>query len=266
MEEIPTALVDKLPLGLDQGFVVLNRPYGFLQWVRQHLPHLTEAYVLMIEPDYIFMRPPPLFATPTQSAAYHFTYMLPNQNRDIIEPYNEKGVPYDTILPIGNAPVMIHRSNLALIVEDWYDIALRMKSDEKANKAFGWILEMFAYAIASSQAPGGPLAYTLRDEFIVQPPFDPSFTMGNGESAYIIHFTYGNDYDAQGKMVYGQGVSKFFHWDKRDYTYEYPPKSFPLPPKEVKAETVRALVTAVNEAIAELEPWPLPGEPINNSS
>ena len=82
---------------------------------------------------------------------------------------------------------MIHRSNLALIVEDWYDIALRMKSDEKANKAFGWILEMvrccpqrsgtppyhainmnphvdvqFAYAIASSQAPGGPLAYTLR--------------------------------------------------------------------------------------------------------
>ena len=101
MEEIPTALVDKLPLGLDQGFVVLNRPYGFLQWVRRHLPHLTEAYVLMIEPDYIFMRPPPLIATLTQSAAYHFTYMLPKQNRDIIEPYNEKGVPYDTILPTG---------------------------------------------------------------------------------------------------------------------------------------------------------------------
>ena len=37
---------------------------------------------------------------------------------------------------------MIHRSNLELIVEDWYDIALRMKNDEKANKAFGWILEM----------------------------------------------------------------------------------------------------------------------------
>ncbi len=42
----------------------------------------------------------------------------------------------------GNAPVMIHRSNLELIVEDWYDIALRMKNDERANKAFGWILEM----------------------------------------------------------------------------------------------------------------------------
>jgi hypothetical protein len=40
-------------------------------------------------------------ATPTKSAAYHFTYMLPNQNREVIEPYNEKGVPFETILPIG---------------------------------------------------------------------------------------------------------------------------------------------------------------------
>lgn len=101
MDEIPTVVVDKLPAGLDQGFVVLNRPYGFLQWVRRHLPHITEAYVLMIEPDYILVRPPPLFATPTQSAAYHFTYMLPEQNRDIIQPYNEKGVPFEAILPIG---------------------------------------------------------------------------------------------------------------------------------------------------------------------
>ena len=101
MDEIPTAVVDKLPAGLDQGFVVLNRPYGFLQWVRKDLPHIKEAYVLMIEPDYIFIRPPPLLATATQSSAYHFTYMLPEQNRDIIQPYNEKGVPFKAILPIG---------------------------------------------------------------------------------------------------------------------------------------------------------------------
>ena len=101
MDEIPTAVVNKLPAGLDQGFVVLNRPYGFLQWVRRYLPHIKEAYVLMIEPDYIFIRPPPLLATATQSSAYHFTYMLPEQNRDIIQPYNEKGVPFKTILPIG---------------------------------------------------------------------------------------------------------------------------------------------------------------------
>ncbi len=42
-------------------------------------------------------------ATPTSSAAYHFTYMLPRENRAVIEPYNEKGVPFEHILPIGEA-------------------------------------------------------------------------------------------------------------------------------------------------------------------
>ena len=64
MREIPTAVVDRLPEGLDQGFVVLNRPYGFLQWVRKHAGGLPEPYVLMIEPDYIFVQPPPMMCTP----------------------------------------------------------------------------------------------------------------------------------------------------------------------------------------------------------
>ena len=38
--------------------------------------------------------------------------------------------------------MQIHRSLLEQIVEDWYDISLRMKNDPDANKAFGWILEM----------------------------------------------------------------------------------------------------------------------------
>ena len=61
MKEIPTAVVDRLPEGLDQGFVVLNRPYGFLQWVRKHARNIPEPYVLMIEPDYIFVKPPPIW-------------------------------------------------------------------------------------------------------------------------------------------------------------------------------------------------------------
>ena len=46
-------------------------------------------------------------------------------------------------------------------------------------------------------------------------------------------YTYGNDYDETGKMMYGKGVSQYYHWDKRDYTYEYPPGNFPLLPNEV---------------------------------
>ena len=36
--------------GIDQGYIVLNRPYGVLQWVQQQLPLLMEDYVLMLEP------------------------------------------------------------------------------------------------------------------------------------------------------------------------------------------------------------------------
>ena len=61
MDEMPTAVVDRLPEGLDQGFVVLNRPYGFLQWMRRFAAKVPEPYILMIEPDYIFIRPPPLW-------------------------------------------------------------------------------------------------------------------------------------------------------------------------------------------------------------
>ena len=79
-----------------------------------------------------------------------------------------------------------------------------MKRDKEADKAFGWILEMYAFAISSgdcllelcmhypcvsshvlsvnrqpvlpaahaAQAPGGPIKYDLHPEWMAQPPFD----------------------------------------------------------------------------------------------
>ena len=44
-----------------QGYVVLNRPFAFLQWVQNHLSNLVEDYVFMCEPDHIFLRPVPLW-------------------------------------------------------------------------------------------------------------------------------------------------------------------------------------------------------------
>jgi hypothetical protein len=117
-------------------------------------------------------------------------------------------------------------------------------------------------------------------------------------------------------MVYGKGVSDFFHWDKRDYTFQYLPRNIPMPPdvvrltslmlcstwavsfplhvptavigstsvlvdtpltrregtdteacsvagvSQVQDETVRTLIACLNEAMAAIEPWPLPGRPI----
>ncbi len=41
--------------------MVLNRPYAFVQWVKT--TQIPEKYVLMAEPDHVFIRPMPNFMT-----------------------------------------------------------------------------------------------------------------------------------------------------------------------------------------------------------
>ena len=47
-----------------------------------------------------------------------------------------------------------------------------MKKDPAAEKAFGWILEMYAFSIASATKPGEPIQYELHPELMIQPPWD----------------------------------------------------------------------------------------------
>ncbi|XP_039060970.1 hydroxyproline O-arabinosyltransferase RDN2-like [Hibiscus syriacus] len=35
MDEIPTVVVDPLPVGLSRGYIVLNRPWAFVQWLEK---------------------------------------------------------------------------------------------------------------------------------------------------------------------------------------------------------------------------------------
>ncbi|XP_020424963.1 heme-binding protein 2 [Prunus persica] len=37
MDEIPTMVVDPLPAGLDRGYIVLNRPWAFDQWLFEYI-------------------------------------------------------------------------------------------------------------------------------------------------------------------------------------------------------------------------------------
>ena len=43
-----------------QGYRVLHRPWAFVQWLR-YAAKLPEDYVLMAEPDHIFLHIPPLW-------------------------------------------------------------------------------------------------------------------------------------------------------------------------------------------------------------
>ncbi|PKI57767.1 hypothetical protein CRG98_021834, partial [Punica granatum] len=108
IEEIPTFVVDPLPEGLDRGYIVLNRPWAFVQWLESAT--IEEEYILMAEPDHIFVRPLPNLAHETRPAGYPFFYIKPAEHEKIIRKFfpKEKG-PVTNIDPIGNSPVIINK-------------------------------------------------------------------------------------------------------------------------------------------------------------
>jgi hypothetical protein len=108
------------------------------------------------------------------------------------------------------------------------NISIAMKKDPETDKAFGWVLEMYAYAVASALHGVGNI---LHKEFMIQPPWD--LEIGD---AFIIHYTYGCDYDMKGKLTYGKiGEWRF---DKRSYDSKPPPRNLPLPPNGVPQSVV----------------------------
>ncbi|XP_039120814.1 hydroxyproline O-arabinosyltransferase 1-like [Dioscorea cayenensis subsp. rotundata] len=243
MDEIPTFVADPLPAGTDQGYIVLNRPWAFVQWLQK--ANIEEEYIFMSEPDHIIVKPIPNLAKQDLAAAFPFFYIEPNKYESVLRKYfpEDKGKITD-IDPIGNSPVIIEKASLAKIAPTWMNISLAMKKDPETDKAFGWVLEMYAYAVASALHGVGNI---LHKDFMIQPPFDVEV----GDK-YIIHFTYGCDYDLEGHLTYGKiGQWRF---DKRSYDLHPPPRNLALPPKGT-TQSVATLVKMVNEATENIPDW-----------
>ncbi|XP_076949141.1 hydroxyproline O-arabinosyltransferase RDN2-like [Bidens hawaiensis] len=243
MDEIPTFVVDELPYCLDKGYVVLNRPWAFVQWLK--MATIEEEYIFMAEPDHLFVNPLPNLAQGIVPVAFPFNYIEPEENEKIIRKYfpNEYG-PVTNIDPIGNSPVIIRKDVLEKITPTWMNVSLRMKYDPETDKSFGWVLEMYGYAVASALHC---VKHILREDFIFQPPFAPKIG-----KAFIIHYTYGCDYNMKGELT----VGKIGEWrfDKRSHLDGPIPRNIPMPPPGVP-ETVVTLVKMLNEATANLPNW-----------
>ncbi|KAL3693514.1 hypothetical protein R1sor_007165 [Riccia sorocarpa] len=243
MDEIPTVVVNPLPAGEDRGYVVLNRPWAFVQWLQT--ADIEEDYIFMAEPDHILVKPLPNLATEHLPAAFPFFYIEPQNNEEVLRKFFPKEMgPVSSIDPIGNSPVIIKKSQLMKIAPTWQNISIAMKDDKEADQKFGWVLEMYGYATASALHG---VQHILRKDFMLQPPWDTQI----GDK-YLIHYTYGCDYNMKGELTYGKiGEWRF---DKRSYTRSAPPRNLPLPPPGVP-ETVVTLVKAVNEATANIPNW-----------
>ncbi|KAK6132804.1 hypothetical protein DH2020_033447 [Rehmannia glutinosa] len=254
MDEIPTFVVDPLPEGVDRGYVVLNRPWAFVQWLNKAT--IEEEYILMAEPDHIFTKPLPNLAYEGYPAAFPFFYIKPVKYEKIIRKFfPEEMGPVTNIDPIGNSPVIIKRDLLEKIAPTWMNVSLRMKNDPESDKKFGWVLEMYAYAVASALHG---VQHILRKDFMLQPPWD----METGNK-FILHYTYGCDYNLKGELLSGEiGDWRF---DKRLYLDGPPPRNLSMPPQGVP-ESVVTLIKLINEATGNLPNWDALEEVKPNSS
>ena len=263
MDEIPTKIVDTLPKHVrDDGYVVLHRPYAFMQWLEKFADDLDEEYVLMSEPDHLFVAPPPLLATRAKAVAFPFFYIAPNdpKYKPIVQRFNAARAPPEAFKPIGSSPVMIHLDALRRVVPKWHELAVAMKQDKEADAAFGWVVEMWAYSIASAQV--GVTHETMK-HFMLQPPYDKSMSV-DGKEAYIVHYTYGADFDKNGRFTPGvnQGAERLkneggWHFDKRDFTNRAPRKGeLTLPPANA-GEAIRRTIEIIVEAMDALPNWGL---------
>ncbi|CAL5361102.1 unnamed protein product [Camellia sinensis] len=215
------------------GYIVLNRPWAFVQWLQQ--ANIKENYILMAEPDHIIVKPIPNLSRDGCGAVFPFFYIEPQKYEFVLRKFfpKENG-PITNIDPIGNSPVIVGKESLKKIAQTWMNVSLAMKRDPVADKEF----------VASALHNAGNILYK---DFMIQPPWDTE--IGN---KFIIHFTYGCDYDMKGKLTYGKiGEWRF---EKRSYTTAWPPKNLPLPPPGVP-ESVVTLVKMVNEATANIPNW-----------
>jgi hypothetical protein len=255
VDEIPTCVVDRLEN--EFGFVVLSRPNAFVEFFEK-CPEIEEEYILMAEPDHLYLRPLENLMNGNTPAAFPFFYIEPKKYPKLVRRFAGEAftdAQIEAVDPIGSSPVFIHKDDLRRVAPVWRDVALKIKRDPEAEKAWGWVLEMYGYAIASAMVG---LKHDLRPRLQAQPPWDKS-----AGDFFILHFTYGNDYDLNGAFTPGKiGQWRF---DKRQWMSSVPPKNLPLPPAGCDNELVKRLVEMVNEASASLPYWEKGGPPARNT-
>ena len=258
MDELPTVVVDPLPRDLEKvadGYVMLNRPYAVQQWVQRYISQVPEHFVLLAEPDHVFIRAPPLWATYSRPSGYPFGFMDVHspKHREIFEKFNAKKVPIKQWHAVGPSPVMISQKQLKLLAYPWLNISFALRQDPEARELFGWTTEMYAFSIAAAVTPGGPKAFTLRPEYMVQPPWDDSLKGNNGRRAAFIHYAYSQDFDGEGTFT--PAVIGKYHFDKRDYMTKYPPLKTRRPPRSSDNEASKVLIKLINIASVNLPDW-----------
>ena len=121
-------------------------------------------------------------------------------------------------------------------VDPWWQLCLTLKRDREANQAFGWVLEMWGWALAAAHA--GVKHIVLR-EFQAEPG---GMGIGTLDAYYLYHYTF--DLEIPGG----------WRWSKRVFMGGYP-QPIPDPPARRAQRSVHTFVRMMNEAMHAIAPW-----------
>lgn len=136
------------PLTLDL-YPPYNKPSSLAQYLRS-IPYRDEIF-LIVDPDCIFLRPIDTLPTKGSPIAESMFFMIPDRfpgNRVLYE-HADKNI-WDKIQPLG-IPLIIHRDDLALFVDRWYELTREMRQNKITRSFIPWICEMWACAIAAAE-------------------------------------------------------------------------------------------------------------------
>ena len=204
----------------------------------------------MSEPDHIFLKALPNFVTDDfHGICFPFFYIDPKlpSNKPLIEKVLGREMKKEDLEKIdgtGNSPVIISKEDFKKIAPKWHDYTLFIHNTPELKKAWGWVLEMWAYTLAAYE---NGIRHIMYRKFMAQPPWD---TENDGHA--ILHYTYGIDTDLEGNRIlngtYGQ-----WRFDKRSYYHDGPKRNLTVPPKA--PELIRTLIEMINEASYNTPTW-----------
>eukprot|EP01065_Artemidia_motanka_P021718 TRINITY_DN25974_c0_g1_i1.p1 TRINITY_DN25974_c0_g1~~TRINITY_DN25974_c0_g1_i1.p1 ORF type:complete len:580 (+),score=175.62 TRINITY_DN25974_c0_g1_i1:114-1853(+) len=285
MDEIPSVSVRRLDPGThcnatgkntcDLGFVVLNRPSGFKQYLDlldSGKVQLKEKWVLLCEPDHFMLKAVPGIAR----GGFAFNYMSasPNtpQHTEVL-PFLPYGYSPQLLPPGGPSPALLHIDDWRKVTPGWLENSFSLRRRYEAIAAYGWVLEMWGFISAAVQVD---IDLKTDKWYQVEPcavygwncigKLHPTYTVDEWKrnasaGPYIAHITQAMDFQLDGRHGVPKNESTWkkdhppWAWNKRHYSASYPPRNLTPPPTRADHLYAHLVTEMVNDASSSLPHW-----------
>jgi hypothetical protein len=120
-----------------------NKPTAIRQWLDRH--GIEDETVLLIDPDFVFNTPITEEVEPGKPRGQRFFYVAGIRAKQVIGRYHHS----PTISqPIG-VPILIHRSDLAVLLPQWISYTERIRQDKNSGSYAMAVAEMFGYVLSA---------------------------------------------------------------------------------------------------------------------